>query len=90
MDIRCVIVYLLLSEILITNYLQMKVTAIIPDELVKEAQSLSKAKNITEAMIIALNSYVSLEKLKAMGNMINKSPLKFEYTAQEIRELNRS
>jgi hypothetical protein len=68
----------------------MKVTAIIPDELVKEAQSLSKAKNITEAMIIALNSYVSLEKLKAMGNMINKSPLKFEYTAQEIRELNRS
>jgi hypothetical protein len=34
----------------------MKVTAIIPDELVKETQSLSNAKTITEAMIIALNA----------------------------------
>ncbi|MCX6238040.1 MAG: DUF2191 domain-containing protein [Bacteroidia bacterium] len=67
----------------------MKVTAIIPDELVKEAQNLSNAKNITDAMIIALNSYVSLEKLKAMGETINKRPLQFKYTAQEIRDLNR-
>lgn len=67
----------------------MKVTAIIPDKLVKEAQILSNAKNITEAMIIALNAYVSLEKMKAMGELINKSPLQFKYTAQEIRDLNR-
>ena len=67
----------------------MKVTAIIPDELVKETQALSNAKNITEAMIIALNSYVSLEKLKAMGEAINKNPLQFKYSAEEIRELNR-
>jgi len=67
----------------------MKVTAIIPDELVKETQTLSNAKNITEAMIIALNSYVSLEKLKAMGEAINENPLQFKYTAQEIRDLNR-
>ena len=66
----------------------MKVTAIIPDELVKETQTLSNAKNITEAMIIALNSYISLEKLKAMGEAINKNPLKFMYSAQEIRDLN--
>ena len=67
----------------------MKVTAIIPDELVKETQLLSNAKNITEAMIIALNSYVSLEKLKAMGEKIDNSPLQFKYTAQQIRDLNR-
>lgn len=67
----------------------MKVTALIPDELVKEVQSLSNAKNITEAMIVALNSYVSLEKLKAMGETIGKKPLKFKYTAQYIRDLNR-
>jgi len=67
----------------------MKVTAIIPDELVKETQILSNAKNITEAMIIALNSYVSLEKLKAMGEKIDSSPLQFKYTAQQIRDLNR-
>jgi len=67
----------------------MKVTAIIPDELIKEAKILSNAKNITEAMIIALNTYISLEKLKAMGKIINESPLQFKYTAQEIRDLNR-
>lgn len=67
----------------------MKVTAIIPDELVKETQSFSNAKNITEALIIALNSYVSLEKLKAMGEAINQKPLKFKHTAKEIRDLNR-
>ncbi|MCK9640308.1 MAG: DUF2191 domain-containing protein [Prolixibacteraceae bacterium] len=67
----------------------MKVTAIIPDELVREAQLLSNAKNITDAMIIALNNYVSLQKLKAMGETINKNPLQFKHTAQEIRDINR-
>lgn len=67
----------------------MKVTAIIPDELVKETQALSHAKNITEAMIVALNSYVSLKKLKAMGESVKKNPLQFKYTAEEIRDLNR-
>ena len=71
------------------NFCTMKVTAIIPDELVKETQALSNAKNITEAMIIALNSYISLEKLKAMGEAINKNPLQFKYSVEEIRDLNR-
>ncbi len=68
----------------------MKVTAIIPDELVKETQALSHSKNITEAMITALNAYISVEKLKAMGEMINNKPLQFKYTAEEIRDINRA
>ena len=67
----------------------MKVTALIPDELVRETQSISKAKNITEAMIIALNTYISIQKLKAMGESVNANPLKFKHTAEEIREVNR-
>lgn len=67
----------------------MKVTAMIPDELVKETKTISKAKNITEAMIIALNTYISIQKLKAMGESINSNPLQFKYTAEEIRDLNR-
>ena len=69
--------------------LKMKVTVVIPDELVKEAQVLSNAKTITETLIIALKSYVSFQKLKEMGEEIKRNPLKFEYSAQEIRELNR-
>ncbi|NJK86411.1 MAG: DUF2191 domain-containing protein [Bacteroidales bacterium] len=68
----------------------MKVTAIIPDELVKETQTISKAKNITEAMIIALNAFIAVNKLKAMGEAIKKKPLQFNHTAEEIREINRS
>ena len=66
----------------------MKVTAIIPEDLVKEAKMLSNANNITDTMIIALNTYVSLQKIREMGEGVKKNPLKFEYTAQEIRELN--
>ncbi len=62
---------------------------VIPDELVKEAQMLSNAKNITDTLIIALNSYVSLQKLKAMSEEIKNNPLKFGSSAQEIWELNR-
>jgi hypothetical protein len=67
----------------------MKVTAIIPDELVKETKTISHAKTITEAMIIALNAYISIEKLKAFGKKIDKHPLQFKYTAEEVRDLNR-
>jgi hypothetical protein len=66
-----------------------KVTAIIPDELVRETQSLSNARNITEAMIIALKNYIALQKVKAMGEAISNSPLKFKHSAKEIRETNR-
>ena len=68
----------------------MKVTAIIPDQLVKETQSLSNAKTITEAMIIALDTYISIKKLKAMGEALKKKPLRFKHTAEEVRTINRS
>lgn len=67
----------------------MKVTAIIPDELVRETQILSKARNITDAMIIALKNYIAFHKLKEMGEAINEKPLQFSRTAEEIRDLNR-
>jgi hypothetical protein len=41
-------------------------------------------------MIVALKAYVAIEKLKAMGESINKKPLIFKHTAEEIREINRS
>jgi hypothetical protein len=68
----------------------MKVTAIIPDDLVRDTQALSGARNITEAMITALKTYISIEKMKAMGEIIREAPLQFKNTAEEIREINRS
>lgn len=67
----------------------MKVTAIIPDDLIAEAMELSKAETITETLKIALHTYIRSQKIKALGGMILSEPLEFKYTAQELRELNR-
>ena len=67
----------------------MKITSIISDELIMEVKRLSKAKNITEAVKIALNNYVAIQKLKEMGEEVNEKPLKFKHEAEEIRALNR-
>jgi hypothetical protein len=53
-------------------------------------QQLYHAYPFCTAKLIFLVCFVSLEKLKAMGESIGKNPLQFKYTAQEIRELNRS
>ena len=67
----------------------MKITSIISDELILEVKRLSKAKNITEAVKIALNHYVAIQKLKELGNELNEKPLKLKHEAEEIRALNR-
>ncbi|WP_373496343.1 type II toxin-antitoxin system VapB family antitoxin [Aquiflexum sp.] len=67
----------------------MKVTAIIPDDLIAEAMELSNAETITETLKIALHTYIRSRKIKELGNMILSEPLEFKYTSQELRELNR-
>jgi len=41
-----------------------KVTALIPDELVEEVKHLTQGKNITDSLIIALNEWVESQKTK--------------------------
>lgn len=67
----------------------MKLTAIIDDGLINEAIKYSNARNITEAVKIALKDYIAMKKLKELSQQIKEKPLKFKYTAEEIRSLNR-
>lgn len=67
----------------------MKVTAIIPDELIAEAMDLSKSKTITETLKTALISYNRSQKIKQLGSAVLNEPLAFKYSAQEMRDLNR-
>ena len=67
----------------------MKVTAIIDDSLIKEAMEYANASTITETLKVALNEYIALKKLKDLGNVIKMSPLKFNATAEDIRNTNR-
>ena len=72
-----------------SNRKKMKITAIIDDQMVREAVKYSEAKTITEAVKIALREYIDKKKLKALHEGIKNKPLRFTYSAQEIRNLNR-
>ena len=68
-----------------------KVTALIPEDLIEEVQTLSHGKNITESLIIVMREWVSAKKLRELNLEIKKSPLKFQdgYSGQSVRALNR-
>ncbi len=70
----------------------MKVTALIPDELVAEVRKLSGGKNITESLLIALKFYVQSKNMDDIIEEIKKNPFQFRdgFTAEGIRELNRN
>ncbi|MCH7396659.1 type II toxin-antitoxin system VapB family antitoxin [Belliella sp. R4-6] len=67
----------------------MKVTAIIPDDLIAEAMELSKSGTVTDTLKIALITYIRSQKLKELGTMVFNEPLEFKYSSQELRDLNR-
>jgi hypothetical protein len=69
----------------------MKVTALIPEEMIQEVKKYSGAKNITEGLIIALTDYLQRQKMRKAIQKVKKSPLEFskDFTAAKIRSLNR-
>ncbi len=69
----------------------MKVTALIPDDLMREVRQISKGENTTQAIIIALSEWISVRKLRTLTQSIKKDPLKFcpGFSASKVRESNR-
>ena len=69
----------------------MKVTAIISDELIKEVKKLTKGKNITESVTIALKEWLALKKVKELNQVIREEPLEFDvdFSAERARESSR-
>jgi hypothetical protein len=67
----------------------MKVTAIIPDLIIKEVRYYSKGKNITDSVTIALQEWLSLKHLSDLNSQVEKSPLQFSENAEKIRKTNR-
>ena len=70
---------------------RMKVTAIIPDQLVDEVKKRSGAKNITESLIIALQEWVQMKQIRKLNAEIEKQPLSLQpgFNAGSVRGLNR-
>jgi len=70
----------------------MKVTAILPDELVIEIQKYTNGKNITDSLQKALSEWLKLAKVKKLNKKLKKQPLKFAdgYSADKVRKINRA
>jgi hypothetical protein len=69
----------------------MKVTAILPDDLVADVQKYSGGKNITDSLSLALTEWLRLAKVRKLNQKLEKNPLKFQegFSAQKVRALNR-
>ena len=69
----------------------MKVTALMPDDLVKDVKQYAGGRNITESLITALEEWLSLKKIQFLNDDIMKKPLEFskDFSAVKNREINR-
>ena len=69
----------------------MKVTAIIPDEIIKDVQKYTEGKNITDRLIKALNDWLYVKRIEDLNETLARNPLQFKngYSAEGIRNLNK-
>ena len=69
----------------------MKITAIIPENLIEEVKKYSKGKNITDSLKIALSEWLEIKHITNLNEFIAKNPLEFAdgISAKKIRALNR-
>ncbi|AMX58952.1 MULTISPECIES: hypothetical protein [Leptospira] len=70
----------------------MKVTAILPDDLIAEVQKYSGGKNITDSLQKALSEWLKQAKIKNLNAKLHKTPLSFQegFSGENIRGLNRN
>ncbi|MBN7817979.1 type II toxin-antitoxin system VapB family antitoxin [Algoriphagus pacificus] len=66
----------------------MKITALIEDELIQEVINTSGAKNVTEALRIALKDYLARRKLLDLAKEVAAEPIEFYYGADQLRDQN--
>ena len=70
---------------------RMKVTALLPDQLVSQVKSYAKGKTLTESLTIALQEWLQLKKVAKLNQQVEKRPLEFGkgFTAEKVRTVNR-
>ena len=68
----------------------MKVTAILPDEIISDVQEFTGGKNITDSLLKALNDWLYTKRIEKLNGSIKKNPVEFieGFTAEKVRLLN--
>ena len=69
----------------------MKVTAILPDDLIEQVRLQAPAKTLTESLTTALRDWVAQQQIRQLNQQVAQQPLRFAdgFTAESVRELNR-
>jgi hypothetical protein len=67
----------------------MKVTAIIPDDIIRDVQEYTGGKNITDSLIKALKDWLYNKRLEKLNKELSNHPVQFDdgFTAEGIRDL---
>jgi hypothetical protein len=69
----------------------MKVTALLPDDIIQEVKKLSGGKNITESILIALQDYIARQRIRRLNQKVKDKPLQFRnnFSVKKVRAQNR-
>ena len=69
----------------------MKITAILPDDLIHDVQEYSGGKNITDSLIRALTDWLYAKRIEKLNHELKDEPLQFKegFSAEYIRKLNK-
>ena len=67
----------------------MKVTAIIPDEIIQDVRKYTAGKNITDSLIKALNDWLYSKRIENLNQKLSENPVQFKagFSAEGIRKL---
>ena len=70
---------------------RMKVTALLPDQLVEEVKAHAKGQTLTESLILALEEWLRLKKIAQLNEQVHQQPLEFSkgFSTASTRKLNR-
>jgi hypothetical protein len=65
----------------------MKVTAIIPDDIINDVKKYTGGKNITDSLIRALNDWLYRQRINHLNNDLKQNPVQFreDFTGEEAR-----
>lgn len=68
----------------------MKITALIPDDIVADVQKYTEGKNITDSLVKALSDWLYIKRIQKMNSEIKEEPLQFAdgFNVEQLRELN--
>jgi hypothetical protein len=70
---------------------RMKVTALLPDQLIEEVKAHAKGRTLTESLTLALEEWLRLKKIAQLNEQVHQQPLQFSkgFSAARTRNLNR-